>query len=93
MYSEIGPSNNMQLNALIGDNLEQLGITKHSGPRYSNYSTFESRSKSFKNWPSHLKQTPSIMAQAGFFYLGKYECIDLSLLRWDHFMILLANFG
>jgi len=77
-YPEIGSSNNMQLNALIGDNLEQLGILEHClehrGPRYSNYSTFESRIKSFKNWSSHLKQTPSIMAQAGFFYLGTDKC-------------------
>jgi baculoviral IAP repeat-containing protein 2/3 len=60
----------MQLNALIGDNLEELGIPKHTGPRYAAYTTVEARLKTFAYWPTHLKQTPRAMAQAGFFYLG-----------------------
>ena len=60
----------MQLNALVGENLEELGITKHSGPRYSTYATLDARLKSYNHWPVHLKQTPKAMAQAGFFHLG-----------------------
>jgi len=60
----------MQLNALIGDNLEELGIPKHTGPRYAAYTTVEARLKTFAYWPTRLKQTPRAMAQAGFFYLG-----------------------
>lgn len=72
----------MQLDALVGENLEGLGITKHSGPRYSTYATLEARLKSFSHWPSHLKQSPRSMAQAGFFHLGRknssfVRCTDI----------------
>lgn len=71
MYSlEVQSPSGSQLNALVGENFEELGITKHSGPRFSTYATLEARLKSFNNWPSHLKQTPRVMAQAGFFHLG-----------------------
>ena len=66
----------MQLNALIGDNMEELGIQKHSGPRYSAYTTVESRLKTFSQWPTRLKQTPRAMAQAGFFYLGTNDHVN-----------------
>lgn len=59
-----------QLNALIGEHLEELGVAKHSGPRFPAYATVESRLRTFAKWPAHLKQTPHDMAQAGFFYLG-----------------------
>lgn len=70
-------SNNMQLNALIGENLEELGIQKHSGPRFAAYTTVEARLKSFTNWPARLKQTPRAMAEAGFFYLGNILVLHL----------------
>lgn len=68
---EVRTSEGMQLDALVGNSLEELGITKHSGPRYSTYATLEARLKSFNHWPFHLKQSPRAMAQAGFFHLGK----------------------
>ena len=72
---EVRSPTNMQLDALVGENLEELGITKHSGPRNSTYATLEARLKSFSHWPSHLKQrenlSPRSMAQAGFFHLGR----------------------
>lgn len=67
---EVGAPSTTQLNALVTENLEELGITKHSGPRYSTYSTMEARLRSYNQWPAHLKQTPYTMAQAGFFHLG-----------------------
>lgn len=67
---ELRSPENMQLNALVGENLEELGITKHSGPRYSTYATLDARLKSYGHWPPQLKQTPRTMAQAGFFHLG-----------------------
>lgn len=83
--AEIRTSAGMQLDSLVGNSLEELGITKHSGPRYSTYATLEARLKSFNHWPSHLKQTPRAMAQAGFFHLGNscsssyFVCFSLFL--------------
>ena len=42
-------------------------------PEYSSYSTFEKRVKSFEigwNYPSGTHLSNSMMAQAGFMYLG-----------------------
>ena len=69
-------------------NLEEMGINKHSGPRYPMYATVESRLKSFAQWPAHLKQTPAMMAQAGFFYLGASDHVkcfhcDGGLRNWE----------
>ena len=73
---------------LIGDNLEELGISKHRGPRYPTYATVESRLKSFNQWAPHLKQTPAMMAAAGFFYLGASDHVkcfhcDGGLRNWE----------
>lgn len=70
------PGSNSRLNSLIGESLEELGITKHQAPRYAMYATKDARLKSFTHWPSHLKQTPRMMAEAGFFYLGNISFID-----------------
>lgn len=72
---------NSRLNALISESLEELGITKHQAPRYATYATKDARLKSFNHWPSHLKQTPRLMAEAGFFYLGNImfiSCVNVS---------------
>ncbi|XP_046450026.1 baculoviral IAP repeat-containing protein 7-B-like isoform X2 [Daphnia pulex] len=74
--TELRSPDSMQLNALVGENLEELGITKHSGPRYSSYATLDARLKSYNNWPSHLKQTPRAMALSGFFHLGTNDHVN-----------------
>ena len=58
---------------IICDNsdLSELGITVHSGPRYKDYATEESRRRTFLNWPPSLPQKPDVLAEAGFFYAGK----------------------
>lgn len=79
---------NSELNGLNGESLEELGITKHRAPRYAMYATKDARLKSFNHWPSHLKQTPLMMAQAGFFYLGVHDHVkcfhcDGGLRNWE----------
>lgn len=70
IFKEPRSPENMQLDALVGENFEELGIRKHTGPRYITYATLDARLKSYGHWPPQLKQTPRAMAQAGFFHLG-----------------------
>ncbi|XP_060065238.1 baculoviral IAP repeat-containing protein 7-like [Ylistrum balloti] len=39
-------------------------------PKHSYYSLWIDRLRTFRNWPTHLKQTPEDLARAGFFYTG-----------------------
>ncbi|XP_041357480.1 baculoviral IAP repeat-containing protein 7-A-like [Gigantopelta aegis] len=58
-------------------------------PRYPNYSTYEDRVDSFYGWPcKHEHQSPSCMAQQGFFYIGSADRVScfqcgLRLRDWD----------
>ncbi|KAL3863441.1 hypothetical protein ACJMK2_005197 [Sinanodonta woodiana] len=45
-------------------------LTTTEGPKHSNYQMLEERIQSFNGWPVHLDQTPQLMAEAGFFYVG-----------------------
>ncbi|KAL3881722.1 hypothetical protein ACJMK2_028122 [Sinanodonta woodiana] len=52
------------------------------------YQTFSNRLGTFKNWPSHLTQTPRELALAGFFSLGKADVVrcfscDGGLKNWE----------
>jgi Inhibitor of Apoptosis domain len=48
---------------------EEIGIQRVRTPKYAEFSTLESRIRSFSTWDSSV-QNPTILAQAGFFYLG-----------------------
>lgn len=48
---------------------EKIGIQRVRTPKYAEYNTLESRTRSFSTWDSSV-QNPTILAQAGFFYLG-----------------------
>lgn len=56
--------------------MDVCGITamvvtkKKVKPKFSKFISKEERLKTFKNWPSSMKQTPEELAEAGFFYLG-----------------------
>ncbi|CAC5373534.1 BIRC7_8 [Mytilus coruscus] len=41
--------------------------------KYPEYATSLARLHSFKNWPSHLEQSPEDLTSAGFFYTGKED--------------------
>lgn len=69
-------------------NLGELGVQAHKGPKRSNYATVEARLNSFAGWSSDLIQTPDILSQAGFYYEGMgdqvrcFHC-DGGLKHWD----------
>lgn len=48
---------------------EEIGIQRVRTPKSPEFSTLESRTRSFSTWDSSV-QNPTILAQAGFFYLG-----------------------
>lgn len=48
---------------------EEIGIQSVRTPKSPEYSTLESRTRSYANWDASV-QDASILAQAGFFYLG-----------------------
>lgn len=76
------------LHLVCNEDLHQLGVQTHRGPKKPNYATLDSRLKSFAAWPPDLIQTPDILSQAGFYYEGKgdqvrcFHC-DGGLRHWD----------
>lgn len=68
--------------------LTELGIQTHKGPRQADYATVESRLRTYSNWPIDLIQTPEMLSEAGFYYVGTgdqvrcFHC-DGGLRHWD----------
>lgn len=56
---------------------EEMGIQTVRTPNRPEYSTLESRTRSFATWDSTM-QDPALLAQAGFFYLGKGDEVSES---------------
>lgn len=80
------PINNTKL--VSSDNLQELGIEAHKGPRQPRCATVESRLRTFSSWPEELIQTPEMLAEAGFYYVGtgdQVRCFycDGGLRHWD----------
>ncbi|XP_050515625.1 death-associated inhibitor of apoptosis 2 [Diabrotica virgifera virgifera] len=69
-------------------NLGELGVQAHRGPKKSNFATVEARLRSYVGWSSDLIQTPEVLAEAGFYYEGMgdqvrcFHC-DGGLRTWD----------
>ncbi|CAH1183237.1 unnamed protein product [Phaedon cochleariae] len=69
-------------------NLDELGVQAHKGPKRTNFATVEARLQSFVGWSSDLIQTPDILSQAGFYYEGMGDLVrcfhcDGGLRHWD----------
>lgn len=47
------------------------GPLRHMLPKYPQYALHERRLQTFTNWPDELKQTPELLAEAGFYYVGQ----------------------
>ncbi|ODN01677.1 Death-associated inhibitor of apoptosis 2 [Orchesella cincta] len=66
-----------------------LGIkTCGNGPAHPSLVTVHSRIKTFSSWPVECGQTPEIMAEAGFFYIGRRDHVkcfycDGGLRNWE----------
>lgn len=81
-------STNVSITATTPTDLQELGIQTHKGPRMSDYATVESRLRTYTNWPGDLIQTPDMLSEAGFYYVGTgdqvrcFHC-DGGLRHWD----------
>jgi len=53
--------------------IESIGVTPVGDMKYRQFSTLQTRMKSFKDWPKQLVQTPDVLTKAGFFYTGIFK--------------------
>ncbi|RLU20359.1 hypothetical protein DMN91_006967 [Ooceraea biroi] len=53
-----------------GTEASNLGIQMHMAPSRPEYATYEARLQTYKKWPAHIKQTPEMLSDAGFYYVG-----------------------
>lgn len=51
-------------------NLTELGIQAHKAPCNLKNTIYEERLRTFVGWPVDYKQTPEMLATAGFYYTG-----------------------
>lgn len=63
---------NVKLLSGSTSDLHKLGIQKHTPPRQPKHATFEGRLRTFQAWPENIRQTPDMLATAGFYYVGKF---------------------
>lgn len=54
------------------EGLKHLGIHQHRAPKSPEYSTYEARMRSFENWPPSIHQKPHQLADAGFYFTGRF---------------------
>uniref|UniRef100_T1HSP8 RING-type domain-containing protein n=1 Tax=Rhodnius prolixus TaxID=13249 RepID=T1HSP8_RHOPR len=71
-----------------GVSVRDTRIEGHRVPTNPKYSTFESRVRTFANWPSTVSQKPEQLAEAGFYFTGnrdKVRCFhcDGGLQLWE----------
>jgi len=60
-----------------GQDDDKIGVIKHSGPARPKYAPYAARITTFKEWPPALKQQPKELADAGFYYIGKFSrCVN-----------------
>lgn len=61
----------MQINAPFAGNIrsEDLGIMTER-PKNPRFAVEAVRAATFRNWPQRMKQTPELLAKAGFYYAG-----------------------
>ncbi|XP_047365304.1 baculoviral IAP repeat-containing protein 7-like isoform X2 [Vespa velutina] len=70
------------------DDVEDLGIQAHTVPRRLKHATYEGRLRTFDGWPVDLRQTPEMLATAGFYYVGTEDQVrcfhcDGGLRNWE----------
>ncbi|KAK2587173.1 hypothetical protein KPH14_002922, partial [Odynerus spinipes] len=87
-YEDIVELTNVKLMPGTTTDLKDLGIQTHTAPRRPKHATYEGRLRTFQDWPEELKQTPEMLATAGFFYVGTgdqvrcFHC-DGGLRNWE----------
>lgn len=79
---------NVKLTSGTTSSLTELGVQAHTAPKKPNHATYEGRLRTFCGWPENLKQTPEMLAGAGFYYTGLgdhvrcFHC-DGGLRNWE----------
>ncbi|XP_011298332.1 apoptosis 2 inhibitor [Fopius arisanus] len=79
---------NVKLLSASAADLHRLGIQKHTAPRQPKHATYEGRLRTFQGWPENLRQTPEMLATAGFYYVSSgdqvrcFHC-DGGLHNWE----------
>lgn len=63
---------NVKLASGATSDLTELGIQAHTAPRQPKHATYEGRLRTYQGWPEGLRQTPEMLADAGFYYVGEY---------------------
>ncbi|XP_012264181.2 baculoviral IAP repeat-containing protein 7 [Athalia rosae] len=61
---------NVKLTSGTTSDLSELGIQAHTAPRQPKHATYEIRLRTYQGWPESLRQTPQMLADAGFYYTG-----------------------
>lgn len=61
---------NVKLLSGANSDLSKLGIQRHIAPRQPKHATYEGRLRTFRGWPENLRQTPEMLAIAGFYSVG-----------------------
>ncbi|CAL7946636.1 unnamed protein product [Xylocopa violacea] len=79
---------NVKLMPGTTSSLIELGIRTHTTPKKVDHATYEGRLRTFSNWPENLKQTPEMLASAGFYYNGFGDSVrcfhcDGGLRNWE----------
>lgn len=79
---------NVKLISGTTSNLSDLGIQTHTTPKKQDCATYEGRLHTFNGWPKNIKQTPEILASAGFYYDGYSDHVrcfhcDGGLRNWE----------
>ncbi|KAJ8678631.1 hypothetical protein QAD02_014418 [Eretmocerus hayati] len=79
---------NVKLMPGTTSNFTELCIQHHSAPRQPKHATYEGRLRTFDGWPSELQQTPEMLADAGFYYVGSSDQVrcfhcDGGLRNWE----------
>ncbi|XP_043279999.1 death-associated inhibitor of apoptosis 2-like [Venturia canescens] len=88
LTAEKGELSNIKLLPGTSVDLSELGVQRHTAPREPKHSTYEGRLRTFEGWPENLKQTPEMLALAGFYYVGigdQVRCFhcDGGLRNWE----------
>ncbi|XP_046435566.1 baculoviral IAP repeat-containing protein 7-like isoform X2 [Neodiprion fabricii] len=79
---------NVKLTSGTESDLTELGIQAHTAPRQPKHATYEGRLRTYQGWPESLRQTPEMLADAGFYYVGvedQVRCFycDGGLRNWE----------
>ncbi|XP_012229102.1 putative inhibitor of apoptosis isoform X2 [Linepithema humile] len=63
-------------NEVVKSEIKNLsGSSRYAPPKYPQYALHERRLQTFTDWPNEVKQTPEMLAEAGFYYVGPEDFV------------------